>query len=274
MSSKSHKKLSQARAAAVALLYSSDITDKGVVKIVEGGAYPTEDFEVPEYAEELVRGVAAHRRTIDKYLSQTSENWALDRMPVVDRAILRLAVYEMLFEDNVPVSVAINEAVELAKAYGGEDESSRFVNGVLGRIARNLEAAGGVVVDVAEEKAAAAEAAAAAAAAGEPADAKAAEGEAAESADAAATAEQPSAEDATADKTAGEAVTIESASAASADDAQAPAASAAVAEAPAQAPAVAESAPEGAPAAEPAGAQPADAAAPTVGEVSSPSAAE
>ena len=272
MSSKSHKKLSQARAAAVALLYSSDITEKGVVKIVEGGAYPTEDFEVPEYAEELVRGVAAHRRTIDKYLSQTSENWALDRMPVVDRAILRLAVYEMLFEDNVPVSVAINEAVELAKAYGGEDESSRFVNGVLGRIARNLEAAGGVVVDVAEEKAAAAEAAAAAAAAGEPADAKA--GSAAELTDTAATAEQPAAEDATADKTADEDATVESAPAASADDAQAPAASAATAEAPAQAPAVAEPAPASAPAAEPAGAQPADAAAPTVVEVSSPSAAE
>ena len=60
-------------------------------------------------------------------------------MPVVDRAILRIAVYEMLYVDEVPVSVAINEAVELAKMYGGEDESSRFVNGVLGRIARAEE---------------------------------------------------------------------------------------------------------------------------------------
>ena len=62
-------------------------------------------------------------------------------MPVVDRALLRLAVYEIVYVDDVPVSVAINEAVELAKAYGGEDESSRFVNGVLGRIARTLEGA-------------------------------------------------------------------------------------------------------------------------------------
>ena len=60
-------------------------------------------------------------------------------MPVVDRALLRLAVYEMVYVDDVPVSVAINEAVELAKIYGGEDESSRFVNGVLGRIARTME---------------------------------------------------------------------------------------------------------------------------------------
>ena len=60
-------------------------------------------------------------------------------MPIVDRCILRLATYEMLFVDEVPVSVAINEAVELAKDFGGEDESPRFVNGVLGRIARQLE---------------------------------------------------------------------------------------------------------------------------------------
>ena len=74
-------------------------------------------------------------------LASTSENWSVDRMPVVDRALLRLAVYEMVYVDDVPVSVAINEAVELAKAYGGEDESSRFVNGVLGRIARTMEEA-------------------------------------------------------------------------------------------------------------------------------------
>ena len=61
-------------------------------------------------------------------------------MPVVDRAILRLAVYEMTYVDEVPVSVTINEAVELAKAYGGEDDSSRFVNGVLGRIAAGIDA--------------------------------------------------------------------------------------------------------------------------------------
>ena len=76
---------------------------------------------------------------IDVRLNSTSENWKLNRMPIVDRCILRLATYEMLFVDEVPVSVAINEAVELAKDFGGEDESPRFVNGVLGRIARQLE---------------------------------------------------------------------------------------------------------------------------------------
>ena len=131
---------SVARESALALLYSSDITEQNVVDIVEGGCYPANDIDFAPYAEELVRGVFAERDRIDQQLAAVSENWAIDRMPVVDRAILRLAVYEMLFVDSVPISVTINEAVELAKAYGGEDDSSRFVNGVLGRISRQLEA--------------------------------------------------------------------------------------------------------------------------------------
>ena len=87
----------------------------------------------------LVRGVEAHRVAIDKHLAATSENWALARMPIVDRSILRLATYEMMYVDDVPTSVTINEAVELAKDFGGEDESPRFVNGVLGRIAKILD---------------------------------------------------------------------------------------------------------------------------------------
>lgn len=129
-----------ARESALALLYSSDITDESVADIVDAGQYPADDIELAPYAEALVRGVQAHRAEIDERLSSTSENWALDRMPVVDRAILRLAVYEMIYVDEVPVSVTINEAVELAKAYGGEDDSSRFVNGVLGRIAAGIDA--------------------------------------------------------------------------------------------------------------------------------------
>lgn len=130
----------QARTDALSLLYSSDIMECDVVELVDSGAYP-EDVILDDYAESLVRGVAAHVADIDARLEATSENWAVGRMPVVDRALLRLAVYEMVYVDEVPVSVAINEAVELAKAFGGEDESSRFVNGVLGRIARSMEEA-------------------------------------------------------------------------------------------------------------------------------------
>ena len=149
MSSKKHERR-RAREGALAVLYSGDITEKNPSGIVEDGSYPAEEVALSDYAEALVSGVVDNLEEIDARLAATSENWSVDRMPVVDRVILRIAVYEMLYVDEVPVSVAINEAVELAKAYGGEDESSRFVNGVLGRIARAEEAAGAAAEAAAE----------------------------------------------------------------------------------------------------------------------------
>ena len=139
-----------ARESALALLYSGDISEKDVTEIVDDGAYPADDLALSEYAEMLIAGVAEHVDDIDKHLASTSENWSLDRMPVVDRAILRLATFEMIYVDDVPVSVSINEAVELAKMYGGEDDSSRFVNGILGRIARMLEEEAGPATDASQ----------------------------------------------------------------------------------------------------------------------------
>lgn len=138
MAAKRHER-TRARRAALALLYTSEITDEGAASIVEAGRYFAEEGPLPEYAAAIVRGVEAHRCDIDAHLVSTSENWSLVRMPIVDRSILRLATYEMMYVDDVPTSVTINEAVELAKEYGGEDESPRFVNGVLGRIAKRLE---------------------------------------------------------------------------------------------------------------------------------------
>ena len=153
MSRKPKKKHARRRARenALAILYSSDIIESDAVRIVEDGLYPSGDIKLSEYAEMLVEGVSSHLEEIDEKLMASSENWALDRMPVVDRAILRLAVFEMLYVDEVPVSVSINEAVELAKAYGGEDESSRFVNGVLGRISRLEDAAASASEPILEE---------------------------------------------------------------------------------------------------------------------------
>ena len=98
-----------------------------------------DDGPLPAYACDLLRAIEEHKSDIDSHLKATSENWALERMPVVDRSILRLATCEMMYVDDVPLSVSINEAVELAKDFGGEDDSPRFVNGVLGRIATSLE---------------------------------------------------------------------------------------------------------------------------------------
>ncbi len=140
MAAKRHER-TRARRAALQILYTSEITEKSPTAIAEedGGGRLVEDGPLPAYALSLVRGLEAHRCAIDDHLAATSENWSLARMPIVDRSILRLAAYEMMFVDDVPVSVAINEAVELAKDFGGEDESPRFVNGVLGRIAKRLD---------------------------------------------------------------------------------------------------------------------------------------
>jgi len=90
------------------------------------------DPPVPEYAVTLVEGVQAQRPRIDELIVTCSEGWSLPRMPGVDRALLRLSIYELLWTD-VPAAVVIDEAVELAKSLS-TDDSPRFVNGVLGRI--------------------------------------------------------------------------------------------------------------------------------------------
>lgn len=127
-----------ARRSALQALYQSEILGVAADRVLEGNALPAE-AGMDDYARSLVLGVAAHAARIDSTISGRSQNWAIDRMPVVDRCVLRLAVFEMMFVDDVPISVAINEAVELAKEFGGEDDSHRFVNGVLGRIAQDLE---------------------------------------------------------------------------------------------------------------------------------------
>ena len=91
--------------------------------------------EVRQYTEKLVRGTLAKRPQIDPTIERFAENWEMTRMACVDRNILRLATYEILHVDDIPVKVAINEAVELAKRYG-EQDSSKFVNGILDRIAK------------------------------------------------------------------------------------------------------------------------------------------
>ena len=88
------------------------------------------------WAVRLVDGVARHRDEIDRLLSQAARNWDLDRMAAVDRNALRLGVYELLWEDEVPMKVAINEAIELGKRYSTE-ASGAFINGILDRIRRD-----------------------------------------------------------------------------------------------------------------------------------------
>ncbi len=95
--------------------------------------------DVLAYARTLVAGVEERRPEVDALIVSHSDRWALERMPVIDRSLLRMAIFELRWGEDVPVAVVINEAVELAKSLS-TDDSGRFINGVLGRIAEESEA--------------------------------------------------------------------------------------------------------------------------------------
>lgn len=129
----------QGRELALQILFSQDFSqnDRGalleiVLEDAEPGAAAGQTF-----ADEIVRGVQEHRREIDALIADKSKNWALGRMSKVDLNILRLAVYELLFRNDIPKNVTINEAIEVAKKYGTE-ESPAFVNGILDEVASGL----------------------------------------------------------------------------------------------------------------------------------------
>lgn len=98
-----------------------------------------ETIDDKKFIEQLVEGVSSHQEKIDDVIRPVAPEWPIEQIARMDRVILRIGVYELMFEAGVPPKVAINEAVELAKAFGGEN-SSKFVNGVLGTVLRNLEA--------------------------------------------------------------------------------------------------------------------------------------
>ena len=95
---------------------------------------PTPDPNAVQFARELVEGVVANLRTIDALIEQHSHNWRIDRMDRIDRSVLRLAIFELQYREDIPRKVTLNEAVELGKSYGTE-ASSAFVNGLLDRVA-------------------------------------------------------------------------------------------------------------------------------------------
>ncbi len=138
------RKRSKSRAYALQLLYQLEITrvldsDKKQgfwERAKEDGPKKSELMEIRSFSEELVDKVGAHKTKIDELIRAAAEHWDLERMAVVDRNILRLGVAEVLFFDDIPAKVAINEAIELAKKFG-DSESPRFVNGILDKIARS-----------------------------------------------------------------------------------------------------------------------------------------
>lgn len=128
----------KARELALQLLYQNDVAGTApneMFEMTEEYAKATPD--VQEYASRLLLGAMAHREEIDTRLSERSDHWRLGRMPAVDRNLLRLSLYEMLYESETPHAVVIDEAVEIAKKFSTPSSGS-FVNGVLDGIRRSI----------------------------------------------------------------------------------------------------------------------------------------
>ena len=128
---------SKARKQALDLLYETDIRGTNLVETLVSRDIPAEGPDarpIREYTRELVNGVSDNRRKIDELITTYAQGWDMDRLPAVDRNILRLGIYEILWSTDVPMSVAIDEALILAKELSSDD-SSKYIHGVLGRIA-------------------------------------------------------------------------------------------------------------------------------------------
>ena len=128
---------SKARKQALDLLYESDIRGNDLLQTLQSRDVVEEGPDsrpIRDYTKELVNGVAENRRKIDELITTYAQGWDMDRLPAVDRNILRLGIFEILWSAEVPISVAIDESLALAKELSS-DESSKYIHGVLGRIA-------------------------------------------------------------------------------------------------------------------------------------------
>lgn len=119
------------------LMFQAEATGRSVPEVLSG-PYALSEGPLDEFGERLARGAYEHQSELDETMQRASTNWSVSRMPSVDRNLLRIALYEMLYVDEVATAVTIDESVELAKMYG-TDESSRFINGLLGRVASEIE---------------------------------------------------------------------------------------------------------------------------------------
>jgi len=132
------RKRTRAREFALQVLYQIEVSRIPVAACLDDfwkNRETAPEEAIRAFTESLVRGVVAQQDEIDKVIGEAAENWHLNRMAVVDKNILRLATYELLFMGDIPPKVSINEAIDIAKKYGDQD-SSKFVNGVLDKINR------------------------------------------------------------------------------------------------------------------------------------------
>ncbi len=127
----------KSRENAVIILYQCDLLDKDVEDIIDidilfGRAHD-------DFTKILVRGVYSNKDKIDKKIMDVVQNWSFDRIAIIDRNIIRIAVFEMLFLNEIPLKVSVDEAIEISKILGQKNDTPKFVNGVLGKILMQMQ---------------------------------------------------------------------------------------------------------------------------------------
>lgn len=135
---KQYRQRKDSRRIAFQLLFANELNKLEATTIIDEGYYCPEIGLPCEFSRQLFLGTVEHLALIDERIAANAIDWQLSRLPLADKAIMRLAIYEMIYMHDVPISVSIDEAVELAREFGGLDKSPAFVNGVLGKIALDL----------------------------------------------------------------------------------------------------------------------------------------
>ncbi len=126
----------KSRINAIILLYQRDLLEKDINKIIESNVAAGNNYD--EFTLKLAIGVEKNETEIDNLIMSIVENWSLERIAIIDRNILRVALYEMLYENDIPLKVSVDEAIEIAKALGQKEDTPKFINGILGKILDNL----------------------------------------------------------------------------------------------------------------------------------------
>lgn len=125
------------REKAIVLLYQEDLLGKNMEDILSNDLIIGREYD--DFTLKLVRGVNDNIANIDHIIKTIVENWSLERIAVIDRNIIRVAIYEMVYEDEIPLKVSVDEAIEISKTLGQKDDTPRFINGILGKVLNDID---------------------------------------------------------------------------------------------------------------------------------------
>lgn len=126
----------KSRENAIVLLYQRDLLNKKIEDVLKNNLLAGREYD--QFTLKLINGVNKNIKKIDRMIKDVVENWTLERIAIIDRNILRVAIYEMLYEDEIPLKVSVDEAIEISKSLGQKEDTPKFVNGVLGKILSDI----------------------------------------------------------------------------------------------------------------------------------------